>query len=91
MNVNWKVRFKNKTFLASFISLIVAFVYNLLGMFEIVPPVTENMVLSLVQSALVILGAVGVIVDPTTAGVSDSQRALTYQAPHRDEPPDAAV
>lgn len=90
MNINWKVRFKNKTFLASFISLIVAFVYNLLGMFEIVPPVTENMVLSLVQSALVILGAVGVIVDPTTAGVNDSQRALTYQAPHRDEPPDAA-
>ena len=91
MNINWKVRFKNKTFLASFISLIVAFVYNLLGMFEIVPPVTESMVLSLVQSALVILGAVGVIVDPTTAGVSDSKRALTYQAPHRDEPPDAAA
>lgn len=90
MNINWKVRFKNKTFLTGFISLIVAFVYNLLGMFEIVPPVTESMVLSLAQSALVILGAVGVIVDPTTAGVSDSQRAMLYDAPHKDEPPDAA-
>lgn len=90
MNINWKVRFKNKTFLLSFISLIVAFVYNLLGMFEIVPPVTESAIMEFVQAALVILGMVGVIADPTTEGVSDSQRALAYDEPHKDEPPDAA-
>ena len=89
MSINWKVRFKNRTFLLSFISLIVAFVYNLLGMFEIVPPVTESAVMEFVQAALVMLGMVGVIADPTTAGVSDSQRALGYDEPHKDEPPDA--
>lgn len=90
MKINWLVRFKSGTFLMSFISLVVTFCYNILSMFEIVPPVSENMVMGLIQSALVVLGAVGVITDPTTAGVSDSQRALTYSEPHRDEPFDAA-
>lgn len=90
MSINWKVRFKNKTFLLSFISLIVTFAYNLLGMFGAAPPVTESAVMEFVQAALVILGMVGVIADPTTAGVSDSKRALGYDEPHKDEPPDAA-
>ena len=86
MKINWKVRFKNKVFLTSFISLIVGFVYSLLSLFDIFPDVTKNNVLEIVNQVLTFLGLIGVIVDPTTAGISDSNRAMSYEEPWSDEP-----
>ena len=37
MQINWKVRFQNKTFLTGLISLVVVFIYDLLQLLEIVP------------------------------------------------------
>ncbi len=84
MKINWKVRFKNKTWLSMFISLIVGFVFNLLKMFDVVPVVTENTVMSIIGQVLTLLGLLGVIVDPTTAGVEDSNRAMSYDEPWVD-------
>lgn len=84
MRVNWKVRFKNKTWLTMFVSLIVGFVFNLLKMFDIVPVVTESFVMNIVGQVLTFLGLIGVLVDPTTAGISDSERALGYSEPWDD-------
>lgn len=86
MKMNWKVRFKNKTWLMMFLSLIIGFVFNILKMFEIVPSVTENQVIEIVSQALTFLGLIGVIVDPTTAGIGDSERAMKYEEPWVDEP-----
>ena len=86
MKLNWKVRFKNKTWLSMFLSLIVGFVFNILKMFDIVPAVTENLVMNIIGQVLTLLGLLGVIVDPTTAGVSDSNRAMGYDEPWQDEP-----
>jgi phi LC3 family holin len=85
MKINWKVRFKNKTWLTMFISLIVGFVFNLLKLFDIVPAFNENLVMNIVGQVLTFLGLIGVIVDPTTAGVEDSDRAMQYQEPWKDE------
>ncbi|MBO7450996.1 MAG: phage holin [Clostridiales bacterium] len=85
MKLNWKVRFKNKVWLASFISLIVGFVYSLLAMFDVYPAITQNLVLQLANQVLTFLGLIGVIVDPTTAGIEDSNRAMTYIEPWKDE------
>lgn len=85
MKVNWKVRFKNKVWLTSFISLVVGFVFNILKMFEIVPAVTENLIMEIVGQFLTFLGLFGVIVDPTTAGMNDSIRAMGYVEPWNDE------
>lgn len=85
MKVNWKVRFKNKVFLASFISVIVTFVYTMLEMFDVVPAITQNTVLHIVNEVLMLLSILGVIVDPTTQGVGDSLRALTYEEPWDDD------
>lgn len=85
MKVNWKVRFKNKVWLTSFISLIVGFIFNILKMFEIVPAVTENLIMEIVGQFLTFLGLFGVIVDPTTAGMNDSIRAMGYVEPWNDE------
>lgn len=84
MRVNWKVRFKNKTWLTMFVSLIVSFVFNLLKMFDIVPVVTESFVMNIVGQVFTFLGLIGVLVDPTTAGISDSERALGYSEPWDD-------
>lgn len=84
MKVNWKVRFKNKTWLAMFISLIVGFIFNLLKMFDIVPVITENQVMTIASQVLTILGLLGVIVDPTTEGINDSERAMSYEEPWQD-------
>ena len=81
MKINWKVRFKNKVWLGSFFSLVVGFVYSLLALFDVFPAVTQNLVVQLLNQVLTFLGLIGVIVDPTTAGLEDSNRAMGYEAP----------
>ena len=85
MKVNWKVRFKNKIWLGSFLSLIIGFVYSMLALFDVFPEVTESLVLQLMNQVLTFLGLIGVIVDPTTAGIGDSDRAMTYVEPWNDD------
>lgn len=86
MKINWKVRFKNPTWLTMFLSLIIGFTFNILKMFDIVPTITENQIMEVVSQVLTFLGLIGVLVDPTTAGLSDSERAMGYAEPWQDEP-----
>lgn len=82
--INWKVRFKNKVWLGSFLSLVVGFIYSMLALFDVFPAVTQNLVVQLLNQVLTFLGLIGVVVDPTTAGVGDSERALGYDEPWDD-------
>ena len=85
MKINWKLRLQNKTTLLALIGAIVALVYQVLGIFEIVPPVSEDSVISAAAEIINLLVALGVVVDPTTSGVSDSTRALCYECPKEDD------
>lgn len=78
MRINWKIRFKNKVWLLTFIGAIVAFVYQICSIIGIVPKVAEDQVMDFVKILLTLLVGLGVIVDPTTSGTADSERALTY-------------
>ena len=78
MKINWKVRLRNKTWLASVLALIVSFAYDLLAMLDVVPPLSEDWLMSLMQTLLTLLTALGVVIDPTTDGAADSDRAMTY-------------
>ena len=84
MKINWKVRFKNKVWLGSFFSLMIGFIYSLLALFDVFPAVTQNLVVQLLNQVLTFLGLIGVIVDPTTAGIGDSERAMGYEEPWVD-------
>lgn len=86
MKINWKVRFKNKTWLTMFVSLIIGFIFSMLELFDIYPTITENLVMRIVGEVLTFLGLIGVLVDPTTAGLNDSVRALGYEEPWQDLP-----
>ncbi len=78
IKINWKARFKNKAFLISFIALILSFVYKALEIFEIIPKISESELFDSLSVVVNFLGLMGVVVDPTTKGLSDSERALTY-------------
>lgn len=81
MKINWKVRLRNKTWLASMLALVISFVYDLLAMLEVVPAVSEDWVMNLALTVLTVLTMLGVVIDPTTQGVSDSDRAMLYDEP----------
>ena len=85
MKMNWKVRFKNKTWLSCFIAAIVSFIYTMLGMFDVMPSVTKDSVMNVISAVLMMLSLMGVIVDPTTLGLNDSKRAMSYEEPYADE------
>lgn len=75
MKINWKLRLQSKFFWVALISLIVLLTQQL-G-FDIFPKNWEE-VLNTVLSILVLLG---VINDPTTAGINDSEQAMDYLRP----------
>ena len=56
----------------------------MLALFDVFPEVTQSLVLQLMNKALTFLGLIGVIVDPTTAGIGDSERAMGYEEPWDD-------
>ncbi len=78
MKINVKARLQNKAFVISLVTLVISFVYKILAAFEIMPAVSEYEVLSLFDMAVNVLALMGVFIDPTTEGVSDSDRAMTY-------------
>lgn len=78
MKINWKARLKNKTFLITFIALVLSFLYQTLGLFDVVPSVSENELVNLFTMFVNILAFAGVVVDPTTDGFNDSDRAMLY-------------
>ena len=56
----------------------------MLALFDVFPEVTQSLVLQLMNQVLTFLGLIGVIVDPTTAGIGDSERAMGYEEPRDD-------
>lgn len=86
--INWKVRFKNKSWVLAFISqlMIVAQMVlgglNVLGItdFQLTESIQES-ILTFVNAVFILLSMVGLVQDPTTKGMKDSERALTYKEP----------
>ncbi|MFV0516255.1 MAG: phage holin [Aminipila sp.] len=82
MKINWKLRIKNKTTLLALITCIIGVVYQILGILGVTPPTSEEQVMQIVNLLLNVLVMVGVVVDPTTAGINDSAKALQYTEPN---------
>ncbi len=87
MRINWKLRLKNRATLSTLIGLVAAIIYQILGWFGIIPKVPITDLLDAVSVILEALALLGIIVDPTTQGVSDSERAMQYVIPNKPEVP----
>lgn len=79
--MNLKLRLKNKTTLVALVLAIIAFVYQILGIFGVTAPVAQEAWEQLVVLIANILVGLGVLVDPTTKGIKDSDLAMTYAKP----------
>nr|DAG27376.1 MAG TPA: holin [Caudoviricetes sp.] len=75
--INWKLRFKNKATLIAIASTVILLIQQL-G-FKLPDNIAD-----VVNTFLTLLVLVGVINDPTTEGVSDSPKALTYSEPKKE-------
>lgn len=83
MNINWKARIKNKTFWLALIPAVLLLVKQVCAIFGVQLDFSElqSLLVAIVGTVFTLLAIMGIVVDPTTAGVGDSEQALTYDAP----------
>ena len=81
--INWKVRIRNRAFWAALIPAVLLLVQSGAAMFGINLDLGEtgNRLLAVVNQLFAVLTILGIVNDPTTAGLSDSENAMTYQVP----------
>ena len=79
--LNWKLRFQNKATLTTLVLAIIALIYQVLGVIGVAPPISQDSVVEIAGMVINILVLLGIVVDPTTHGISDSERAMTYSKP----------
>lgn len=86
MNINWIVRLKNKSFWLSFIPAVLLLVQAVAAVFGFTldfGPLGDQL-LEVVNALFAVLAILGIVTDPTTAGISDSKQALTYTEPKKE-------
>lgn len=86
MNINWKVRLKNKTFWLSLIPAVLLLVQVIAAVFGYTLNLGDmgNKLLAVVNALFAVLSILGVVTDPTTKGMSDSAQAMNYDVPKED-------
>lgn len=82
--INWKVRIRNKNFWLALIPALLVFVqavavpfgynWDFAGL--------QSELIAIVNAAFVLLSILGIVTDPTTEGIGDSDRALLYDEPY---------
>lgn len=82
MKINWKVRLKQPAFWIATIPVTITFVYSVLALADIVPTITEERIQNLFLAAVALLAQFGIVVDPTTKGICDSECAMKYDKPN---------
>ena len=82
--INLKLRFQNGYTLLALLTAIVTFVYQILGLLGITPGISENQIVELVGLVVNVLVGLGIITDPTTAGIGDTAQAMEYTEPRKE-------
>ena len=82
--INWQVRIKNKAFWLGLIPLLLLLVQQVAAIFGITLDfgVLQEQLIAVIGTVFALLGVLGVVVDPTTEGIGDSDRALAYGEPY---------
>lgn len=84
--INWSVRLKNKNFWLALVPALALLAQAFANIFNLTLEFgdTVDKILVFINVLFAFLVLVGVVNDPTTAGFSDSERALTYTEPSED-------
>ncbi len=83
MSINWRVRAKNKTFWLALIPAVLLLAQQVAGLFGIALDFggLKDQLTAIVGTVFTLLAILGIVADPTTAGVGDSEQAMTYDEP----------
>lgn len=81
MKINWRQRFRNKVWLTTFVAGAVNVIYAFLGLLKITPSVSQSDLINVLYMAISLLVQLGIVVDGTTKGVSDSEETLLIDSP----------
>ena len=84
--INWKVRILNKTFWLTLVPALALLLQTFLAVFNVRLELGETIdkLLVFINALFAVLMIVGIVNDPTTAGLTDSARALKYQEPNEN-------
>ena len=87
MNINWKVRLKNKHFILTLIPALALLVQAFMAIFGLTIDLTAivNHIGAFVNALFIVLAIIGIVNDPTTDGLKDSDKAMTYDEPKQDK------
>ena len=85
MKINWTVRLKNKNFWLAIIPAVLLLIQVVASVFGFKMDMGDmgNKLLAVVNAVFTVLAILGVINDPTTESMSDSEQALTYAEPKK--------
>lgn len=91
--INWKVRLKNKVFWMEIIPALALVVQAVAAVFGWSLDFTQltGKILAVVDAVFAVLVILGIVVDPTTEGIQDSKRAMSYTEPYPIDGTDAPV
>ena len=85
--INWKVRIANKAFWLAIIAALALVVQAVAAVFGYTLDLStlSGKLCAVVDAVFAVLVIIGIVNDPTTAGIGDSNRAKTYVEPWKDE------
>lgn len=85
--INWQVRIRNKAFWLALIPAVLVFIqacavpfgynWDFAGL--------QTQLVAIINAAFVLLSILGIVNDPTTEGIGDSDRAMGYTEPYPRE------
>lgn len=83
MSINWRVRVKNKAFWVALIPAVLLLIQQVAGLFGVALDLgqLQDQLTAIVGTVFTLLAILGIVADPTTAGVGDSEQAMTYTEP----------
>ena len=86
MKINWIVRIKNKAFWLAIIPAVLLLIQAVAAVagFQLDFGDISDKLIAVVNAVFVVLSILGIVTDPTTDGIGDSTRALTYTTPNKD-------
>lgn len=86
MNINWKVRIKNKAFWVALIPALLLLIQQVCAVVGVQLDFgdLQAQLVAIVGTVFTLLAILGIVADPTTSGVGDSIQALGYDAPKDD-------
>lgn len=85
MNINWKVRIRNRNFWITIVPALVLAVQLFANIFGVTLDFGDlgNRIVAFIDALFAVLAIVGVVNDPTVATLSDSGQAMGYDIPRR--------